>query len=103
MPLIKLSAGMKQSRVEFKMNSKQWSESNKVNLNSSLIVLNKKLIITIIYWEFTMKQALFSALPSLCHLIFMLCHRAYFNYYFKVNVPRVKQILRDASMLQIQI
>lgn len=37
MSLIKLSAGMKLSRVEFKMNLKQWSESNKVNLNSSLI------------------------------------------------------------------
>lgn len=50
-----------------------------------------------------MKQAPFSALPSLCHLNFMLCHRAYFNDHFKVNVPRVKQILCDASMLQIQI
>lgn len=49
MPLIKLSAGMKLSRVEFKMNSKQWGDSNKVNLNSSLIMLNKKLIITNIY------------------------------------------------------
>lgn len=45
---IKLSADMKLSRVEFKMNSKQWGESNKVNFNSvtSLIMLNKRLMIT---------------------------------------------------------
>lgn len=63
MPLIKWSADRKLSRVEFKMSSKQWGESNKVNLNSSLITLNKKLIIINIYWTFTMKQAVFSALP----------------------------------------
>lgn len=85
MPFIKLSAGMKLSRVEFKMNSKQWGESNKVNLNDSLIMLNQKLIITNTYGAFTMKRVLFSVLPSLFHLIHILPHEAYFNSHFKVR------------------